>query len=173
MNTSRLRRRRRFCCRCDSSWPGSRGARWSGRCPSGGTACPCGLTGPPRPDRRRSARAPRSRPSWRCASAAVASPLLRRGVVAVAGCGRRAQPPPRGRPLCPGPRCPAAGTAAGTASGAEPGWHFNRQFLGLSFSLKNHLSFGLRLHTLVNSSKQVVYGISSGFSSQNSMRLRQ
>ena len=33
------------------------------------------------------------------------------------------------------------------------GWQFNRNFLGLNFSLKNHFSFGLRFPALIKSSK--------------------
>ena len=39
---------------------------------------------------------------------------------------------------------------------SEPGWQFNRSQIGLSFSLKYHLSFCLRFPTIIKSSKCVV-----------------
>ena len=57
----------------------------------------------------------------------------------------------------------------------QAGRQSNRNFFGLSYSLKNHLSFGLRFPTLIKSSKigsldisQNQNGISSRFTSQNS-----
>ena len=57
----------------------------------------------------------------------------------------------------------------------QPGWQFNSKKFGLSFSLKNHLSFGLRFPKLIESSNMgsldmsiIQNGISCCFSSQNS-----